>query len=78
MLKLGKSIPNHILLYITLNSLLFGAVTAIGIMQILLGVIVIDFYILFLIGFINIGLFCTALRSLKDWKEFILKDGKKE
>lgn len=77
-LKLSKSIPNHMIVYLCVNFLLLGASIACMTTQLILGKTLIANYILFLIGFMNVGLICTTLRSLKDWKENLLSNEEKE
>lgn len=72
--KLNHAIPYHTLAYMCINSFVF----AISIFMIYLryckGVYIVDPYYLICTCLITIGLFTTALLSLRDWKEYLNQD----
>lgn len=71
--RLKNSLPVHAILYMVLNSIIFASVGTLLVMRFLLNVYTVDPYYLICAMIISCGLFFTALVSLKDWKDSLLK-----
>jgi hypothetical protein len=77
-LKLRNSIPTHIIIYMIGTSFVFGMNLSAIIYQLKYGVKLVDYYILAILGLISIGLFCTSLKLLVEWKEFLENNGESD
>lgn len=77
-LKLKNFLPKHILIYMIVNSVIIGAVASAITIQIIGKVKVLNYYILLLLGVTSIGLLCTSIKLLGEWREYLISNEEKE
>lgn len=70
-LKIKNCIPKHIIIYMILTSFALGATLSALIVQIILNVKLIDYYVLLIIATMSLGLLRTSIKLLAEWKEFL-------
>ena len=75
--KLDYAIPIHAIFYMCVNMFILGISSMLLYLRFVSKIYTIDPYYLIGATIISLGLFLTALVSLKDWKEF-LKDNEFE
>lgn len=72
--RLINSIPIHTMVYMVANSVICAISSTLLFVRFVLNVYIIDPYYLICALIISIGLFFTALVSLKDWKDNLLNE----
>lgn len=69
--KLEKSIPLHIIAYMTLCSVFIGGSAALLFLRYMLFIYTIEPYYIFSVMITAVTLFATAWTAIKDWKVFL-------
>lgn len=69
--KLRKSIPMHTIIYLIINSTIFSSAITLLILYYSTDCHIISPYYLICACLISMGLFLTALMSLKDWRKYL-------
>lgn len=72
--KLKHAIPYHTIIYMSITSAVFVVSIIMLYLRFFKSLYVIDSYYLVCSCLISLGLFLTAVVSLKDWKEFLQKN----
>lgn len=69
--KLQKSFPVHIIVYMTVCSLVIGVSLTLLLLRFALGVYTIEPYYILCAFFISLTLLLTAVVAIKDWKDYV-------
>lgn len=72
--KLEHAIPYHTIIYMCVSGAVFTVAVFLLYLRFGKNLYVIDPYYLICASLVSLGLFLTALVSLKDWKEYLLED----
>lgn len=71
--RLNNSLPIHTLAYLVINSIVGAIAATLLFVRFILNIYIIDPYYLICAFIISVGLFLTALTSLRDWKGNLLR-----
>lgn len=74
--KLKKSFPAHIIIYMTICSLVIGISTTLLVLRFIFGIYIVEPYYVICALLISLTLFFTAVEAIRDWKDY-MSDAKK-